>query len=224
MTKGQIDVKSTPSPSVSDSGREGPVRGPTGPLLSALRGATGAAHARLEARLDILRPAIDPGWYRRLLAAFHGYHRSLEAVFGRIDGWSAVGLDPRARRKSPLLRADLLALGMTARAIARLPRCPDLPIVRSLPGALGCLYVNEGATLGGRVILPHVRAVLGVAPGAGASFFHGYGAATSDQWSAFTAALAALPLSAAEERAAVEAAVATFATLERWLSDQGLLR
>lgn len=224
MANTRIDVTSTSSTSVSGRGSERSAQGPASPLLTALRGATGAQHARLEARLAILRPAIDPGWYRRLLAVFHGYYCPLEAAFGRIDGWGTVGLDMRARRKSPLLRADLVALGMTTRAIARLPRCRELPVVRSLPALLGCLYLTEGATLGGQIILPHVRAVLGVAPGAGASFFHGYGAATNTQWSAFTDALAALPVDAAGERAVVEAAVATFATLERWLDDEGLLR
>jgi heme oxygenase len=200
------------------------MKGDASPLLTVLRGASGAQHARLEAGLDILRPALDPEWYRRLLAVFHGYYCPLEAAVGRIDGWSAVGLDPGPRRKSPLLRADLVALGMTTRAITRLPRCRELPVVRSLPAVLGCLYVTEGATLGGRLILPHVCAVLGVAPGAGASFFHGYGAATNTLWSSFTDALAALPVDAAVERTVVESAVATFATLERWLGEQGVLR
>jgi heme oxygenase (biliverdin-IX-beta and delta-forming) len=196
------------------------------PLIAALRGATSARHRQIEARLAILRPPMDPGRYRRLLAALHGYHRPLDRALGRVDGWRAVGLDEGIgpRRKAPLLREDLIALGMSARDVARLPRCRALPAVRSIHAALGCLYVIEGATLGGRIIAPRVHAALGVGPGAGASFFHGYGAATDAMWSAFTAALAALPVDAEGERAVVAAAVETFVTLERWLDERGLLR
>lgn len=209
-----------------ESGTSAPERAAPGapsPLLSALRRATCAPHQQLEARLDVPGEARP---YRRLLAAFAGYHGPCELALREAGGLDALGLDAASRLgwRSRALRDDLLALGMTAREIVELPRCRALPAVRSAHAALGCLYVIEGATLGGRVLLERVQASLGVAPDAGASFFAGYGAATDAMWAGFTAALAALPADEAVERVVVAAAVDTFATLERWLGERGALR
>jgi heme oxygenase (biliverdin-IX-beta and delta-forming) len=190
-------------------------------LLAALRSATRADHERIEAILPLARPGIDRASYRALLAALYGFHSPLERELGRVDGLRALGLDCRLRRRSHLLRRDLLSLGMTLPDVARLPRCTDLPSVRPLAAALGCLYVVEGSTLGGQVLAGRAREALGVGLGDGASFFHGYGPATGAMWSAFVAALAALPPDEAAERAAVSAAVATFGAIERWLRARG---
>ena len=71
-------------------------------------------------------------------------------------GWrlvsSPLGFPLRAR--SELIESDLLALGLSRREIAELPRCTDLPRLSCPEDLAGCLYVLEGACLGGQVIAP----------------------------------------------------------------------
>lgn len=82
-------------------------------------------------------------------------------------------LDFGSRRKSGLLERDIARLG------GDLP--PAVPFaIHSLAGALGALYVCEGATLGGRVIAPHVIKMLGGA--VPVSFFVSYGDDVSRMW------------------------------------------
>ena len=120
-----------------------------------LRRATRASHERLEAIVDVTRAARTPEGYRRLLAAMLGFHDPFEAALGRLD-WTGAGIDFAARRKSHLIEADLATLGLARADIARLPRCLDVPVPDDLPAGFGCLYVVEGATLGGRLILRQV--------------------------------------------------------------------
>jgi heme oxygenase len=54
------------------------------------------------------------------------------------------------RRKLGLLVADLEALGDGPAGRAGIPRCLDLPPIRTSADGLGVLYVVEGSTLGGR--------------------------------------------------------------------------
>jgi heme oxygenase len=44
------------------------------------------------------------------------------------------------------------------------------------------MYVIEGSTLGGRIILKHIHTALGLDENKGASFFAGYGAETGIRW------------------------------------------
>ncbi|GAB3515673.1 biliverdin-producing heme oxygenase [Emticicia fontis] len=51
--------------------------------------------------------------------------------------------------------------------------------------ALGCMYVMEGSTLGGKVILKHIAKTLGFIPKQGGSYFGGYGDETGHYWKTF---------------------------------------
>jgi len=135
-----------------------------------LRRATRASHEWLEAIVDVARATRTPEGYRGLLAAMLGFYDPLEAALGRLD-WTRAGIDLAARRKSHLIEADLATFGLTRADIARLPRCPDVPAPDELPAGFGCLYVVEGATLGGRLILRQVGEELGLDPACGAAFY-----------------------------------------------------
>jgi heme oxygenase len=91
------------------------------------------------------------------------------------------------RARSELIESDLLALGLSRREIAELPRCTDLPRLSCTEDLAGCLYVLEGACLGGQVIARALRERLGVAKGSGASFFTGDAEGTSARWRLFLA-------------------------------------
>lgn len=97
---------------------------------------------------------------------------------------------------------------------SRLPTCPGFPLLDTIPRALGCAYVLEGATLGGAVILRHLGRTLGVTRERGGAFFGSYGSASGPMWKEFCGALAACDEPA---EPAVAAARETFATLDGWL-------
>jgi len=189
-------------------------------MLAALKDATAAVHARVEAAMPSLAEMATPAGYAAALRALHGFHAAWEpAIWAALSGADATALAAHSARKLPLLAADLGALGVTPADL----RAPGADALRGDPaGALGALYVLEGASLGGRVILRHVAGPAGMAPGRGASYFHGYGGETGSHWKAFGQALerAARAHPAADVIAGAEAC---FGALERWLATPGVV-
>ena len=170
-------------------------------------------HQQLEQSLDLLNPRFSVADYRRLIAAFWGYYRPLEAQLQAHQALREGLPDLAQRAKLPLLEADLLALGH-AEAPPRLPVCGDLPVCNTLDQAFGCLYVMEGATLGGQVLCRHFNQSLGLDARNGSAFFVGYGEATGAMWALFGERLTAANV---DETAAISAAGQTFQTLGQWL-------
>jgi heme oxygenase len=164
-------------------------------VLDRLKAETRGEHTAMEDALDVMRDDFSLGDYRQLLERY-------------------FRLDFETRRKLPLLRADLAALG--GRAEDTLAVGNALPPLHTPAQAVGCLYVLEGATLGGQIISRHVRRTLGLTPETGARFFHGNGARTADMWRTFRAALDGFAADPATADAVVESANATFRSMRRW--------
>ncbi len=178
----------------------------TGLGTAALRAATSVAHRRLEVDLDLMSPALTMARYGSLLAAFASVHATLDdEIWAQICAAGAVDtltdLDFATRRKLPNLSVDLACLAVPARG--RLPYS-----LRSLNAALGALYVCEGATLGGRIIAPHVLQVLG--PDTPVSFFTSYGADVPMMWSTCRRAFDELLTTPSAARQAADAATDVF--------------
>jgi heme oxygenase (biliverdin-IX-beta and delta-forming) len=183
--------------------------------MAGLRAATWTSHQRLERRLDIKTRFSDPSAYRAHLERMWGFCAALEPRVGR--SLHIVLRDYPSRCKLPLLTSDLLALGMRPEHIESLPRCDDLPDCGDAAAAFGCAYVLEGATLGGRTLLPLAATRLGVTAQCGASFLASYGDSVDAMWRAFGAALDVHCIAPEERLRAEAAAVATFGSLELWL-------
>ncbi len=191
------------------------------PLRLRLRRETAELHQNLDARLALLTPDLSIHRYRRVLQIFYGFYAPVEARLLRVaDVAPSLGLPLRARAK--LLGDDLLTLGMSRRDIAALPLCTDLPRLVCPEELAGCLYVLEGACLGGQAIAPVLQRRLAVAAGSGASFFVGDGAATSARWARVVVWLDDLVGAQARSEDIVASACATFLTLTRWVEQQQL--
>ncbi len=191
---------------------------PPGPgyLLARLRAATGPEHQAVEREIRLLDEALTLAEYLRCLRRFHGIYHPLEQRLEEVDGLAPY-LDLAPRLKTLRLRDDLRVLGVPRPET--LPRCPDVPEVPSVGAAFGCLYVLEGATLGGQLISRHVQAVLGVDAETGGSFFRAYGPANGAMWREFCRALDAPALLApGAAEAAERAAVETFRAFRRWIA------
>jgi len=186
-------------------------------IFKHLKEATGLRHAALESRLPLLDARMSQAGYRQLLQLFLGYYEPLEAKLLALPHWGALGFDYAERRKTPRLMQDLRVLGETPEAIEGFARCQNLPTVATQEQLLGCLYVIEGATLGGQIITRHLHANLGLTPLSGSAFFDGYGAQTGRQWKNFCAMLR---LNAGETKGQQDiftTANQTFETLGQWL-------
>jgi heme oxygenase len=197
-------------------------------ILKRLKLATSARHTALEDQLPLMRSDLSCEEYRQFVGRFFGFYAPLETLLMASNHWQLLGFDYAARQKTPRLVQDLLALGGSAVELAAIPRCTNLPALTTPEQLLGCLYVIEGATLGGRIITRQLQTQLGLNPESGGAFFEGYGGQTGPHWKAFCTMLTnnadqndgySADCSANENRqgAIVAGANHTFETLTHWL-------
>ena len=197
--------------STADGRREG-----ASPLRQALRRETADLHRRLEADLGLLEFDLSLDRYRRVLEFFFGFYAPIEVGLARVTSAGApLGFPLRAR--TALIESDLLSLGLSRQEIADLPRCADLPRLSCAEELGGCLYVLEGACLGGQVIAPALQERLGVAKGSGASFFIGDAEGTPARWRLFLAWLEGLARAGSATAEIVASARATFLAFALWV-------
>lgn len=195
----------------------------TSGVLQRLKAATRAEHDAIEVALDLMAPGLSLADYSRRLRRYHGFYAPIEPLIAAAADWPHWRLDMTARAKTAWLAADLACLGDPAEpgelgeaASMAGPLCSALPPLDTAAAAFGCVYVLEGATLGGRVISRHIERMLGLDATRGARFFHGYGEHTGTMWKAFRAALSAFADKPAGEDKVVASAIATFAALRAW--------
>jgi heme oxygenase (biliverdin-IX-beta and delta-forming) len=178
-------------------------------VLPILRARTRSVHDRLESRLKLLDAGLTRDRYRAVLTSFYSLYAPIEQRLAQ-HGTAALP-DWRDRCKQHLLASDLRAMGTTALP----PTAPAaaLPRLDTPARALGCWYVLEGATLGGRTIRRHLANVLDVP----LAFFDSYGSAVPRKWHSFTTTLEARVAAGADPDEVVDGAVATFTAFEGWL-------
>ena len=186
-------------------------------ILQLLKDVTRESHLALERQMPLLDPALLPGTYRHMVQQLFTYHRPLEAALLSSPGFAPLGIAYAERAKTARLGRDLAALGLTTREIEQLRDCESLPRLTHPSHIFGCLYVLEGATLGGQIVARHLRASLGLTPDSGASYFSGYGVDTGPRWKAFCAILTAYAARTDDQDGIVTGANATYAALSAWM-------
>lgn len=189
-------------------------------MLDVLRRETRGLHERVEQNRRLRRltePDLMLREYAEILMLLYGFYEPLEDRLAQIGAAESLALDLEERRKVPLLHRDLRALDVAPAAIASLPACPYVPDPASRAQALGCLYVLEGATLGGKIISRHLGRVLGLRASNGAAFYNSYGARIGPMWKALCATIEAqCPPDRVPDL--VHSACETFEKLDRWLA------
>ncbi len=186
-------------------------------ILQRLKLQTHTQHAALESQLPLLDPGMSLQAYRQCLRRFYGYYLPLESLLMAQTVWDDINFDYTQRCKAPSLERDLLALGDSPAQLVQIPRCHNIPMLHSLAQVLGCLYVIEGATLGGQVITKHLQTNLGLTPAHGAAFFNAYGVRTGAQWKAYGTMLITHAEQAGDNTCIVDSANQTFQTMGQWL-------
>jgi heme oxygenase len=184
-------------------------------LRQRLKRETAAVHQHLEDQLGLLDPGLDVDRYRRVLETFYGFYLPVEMDVTRLAAAEPpLGFPLRAR--AGLIERDLLALGLSPADLAALPLCRHRPELSCVEDLAGCLYVLEGACLGGQVLAPLLHRRLGLAKGSGAAFFAGDEERTLPRWSVIVAWLDGLPLTGASPAKIISATSATFDAFARW--------
>lgn len=184
--------------------------------LAALKRATAAAHLRTEAALPPLDELATWPTYRRVVQCFHAFHARWEPTVWASEEVTALFDDESSvRRKLPLLERDLRALQLEPLAVDEVPE-PTLSALESV----GALYVLEGSTLGGQVIMRHVQRHLPLGPESGGSYFRGYGERTGTMWRSFGARIDAAHGDDRHDEM-IRGALACFAAIESWFRRRG---
>ncbi|MFY2564380.1 biliverdin-producing heme oxygenase [Corallococcus terminator] len=189
-------------------------------LPQRLKTETRPHHERAESAVRLLEPGLTLEGYRRHLEALHGFHSPVEERLITVLGAALPGLLMQERVKVAWLEADLRALGHDTPSLARLPSCPEPPPLTGLPEALGGCYVLEGATLGGQLILRHLRRHFEGTAAGDFVFFRAYGDDVGPRWRGFGEVLTRASVDAADpafDDRVVKGAQDTFDAFERWL-------
>ena len=192
---------------------------PTGELLERLRRETSGLHRNVEELTDLPGSISTREDYVELLQRLHGFHTAVEARLTDPSwaiGWLDLGIALPAHRRAHLLSEDLLSLGtLPKKATVRLPGLDNIG------QALGCLYVVEGSSLGGRVLSPAFRAVLGDIP---TGFFDSDERMHPHPWRSVTAGLRKFDAAAGSVDDVVLGAQGTFAAFGRHLACRARVR
>ncbi len=147
-------------------------------ILQKIKEQTRVQHDQIERNpltSSIAEGTIDLPLYSKLLQKFYGFHHPLEAQMKVLPEWKSYNFDIQARFKTQHLVHDLRYLGLSSEAIENLEKCEDLPAVQNFAQGLGVLYVLEGSTLGGQILLRHLQKHLQLSAQQGASYFNSYG-------------------------------------------------
>jgi len=150
-------------------------------VIEALRSATRPLHANLgssSAMSRLFASDYTTSEYRVHLGRLLGFFEPLETVVSSQDSTACAS----AIQRSCDLRADLRIMGATVRDIDALERCQALPSI-SRAGLRGYTYVILGSTLGAKVIVKQLRAVLG--PDASFLFYGDEDGRYQAAWEAF---------------------------------------
>ncbi len=185
-------------------------------ILQRLREETSRNHATIESQMPVLDPDMSRETYCHLLTRFWGYYAPLvDRLRAKIEiYWPDKEYVCTERAKVPQLEKDLRALG---ESLELLERCINLPHLKKPAQVLGCLYVIEGATLGGQLISKQLLANLALGPDTGAAFFNGYGSKIGHQWQSFRLFLTSNAEPMDQDDEIVFSANETFKTLGQWL-------
>lgn len=153
-------------------------------FLENLRNATAQSHTNLESlpiSVSIMKPDVTPREYLLYLSLMRDVVYDAETnIFPSLN---MIITDLDARAKAKFIKDDLAALGAENHTLT-------LPLSNSLPNdsvsfKLGIMYVVEGSSLGGRVILKNISNSLGYHADNGARYFAGYGGETGSHWKKF---------------------------------------
>jgi len=185
--------------------------------LERIRSETRGLHQAIERSNPLSSARVSLQDYRRYLEKLLGFHAPLELRLAAMSEQHGLTAEFAGRSKTPLVVRDLAALGLRPATAVAVAWSPWLPQPVGLGGLLGCAYVLEGATLGGKVILRRLAPQLPEIQGA-SRYLDCYGDQVGERWKRLLALLETHLVTPEAEQAAVAAARDSFQALARWLA------
>lgn len=186
-------------------------------FLQKLRTESGPMHKKLEETelsSQLLSSQVDVTGYMNYLIAMREVISWYELCVLPLT--QQVISDSTERSKLHLLDNDLIVMGYTA-PVRNDYSCEG--VSGSLAMALGYMYVIEGSTLGGQVILKHVRSVAGSGQAVSTAFFTGYGADTGKYWRSFIARLSDYAIYHNCEDEIIAGSILAFESIENYFAN-----
>ncbi|MEO6072321.1 MAG: biliverdin-producing heme oxygenase [Burkholderiales bacterium] len=181
-----------------------------------LRNETRVEHKLVEATCGLPDAVRNLADYKSCLLDFYGIFCPLERHIATFNEWSHPGLSLRRRSRVPSLRQDLRLLNVDPHLWREAPT-RALPTLPRFSYALGALYVLEGSTLGGQIIMAALRERLHLPVDMPGGFFAGRGEETGPLWHQFRAVLDAYGQQFPEmETDVVDGARRTFNSIGLW--------
>lgn len=158
-------------------------------ILEQLRAETRGDHDALEeigVSQKIMDGSMQPDEYKRLIKVQYLLHKVLE---DQLEEAGIQDLFPdlhyEERQKMPLIMKDLQELGISQEELKEFPPAGSVPEISIPFGLLGCMYVLEGATLGGMVIVKSLKKNQNLSGIDNFHYFGCYGGETGPQWKHF---------------------------------------
>jgi heme oxygenase len=192
-------------------------------LATRLRGETAALHKRTEEQAGIPGRVNSIEDYALLLQSMLAFHLAAEqALLDRrwAAGWERVGTRIRDHIRSHLIAEDLRALGVASAVTVGLEVAPGSELaIGSFAEALGCLYVVEGSSLGGKYIAPMIVQKLGPVP---IAYYEGAGRDHPAPWRRVQRALGVFETESRDGDVVVAGAITTFMFFGTIVSSHGL--
>ncbi len=153
-------------------------------ILAHLKSYSAGFHEALELKVSrvLFSPTLRPEEYQTTLCNFFVAYHYLESCIVSLPEIKPILSE---RSKLDWLKKDLEAMtnytGETSVYELLEPR-----IEENIAAALGMMYVMEGATLGGKFIVNHLKKHEWIASNDCLNFFNSYGERRSDMWKKFT--------------------------------------
>ncbi|WP_407179990.1 biliverdin-producing heme oxygenase [Bradyrhizobium sp. STM 3562] len=172
-------------------------------LAKRLKAATHNQHDALDKRIMGVDPFGSRARYATFLKIQHEFHQEVDPLYDH-PGIGAFMADLRQRRRLDLIRQDIVDIGGTPSNIRQSGE------LFAVPNAIGWLYIAEGSNLGAAFLLKQAER-LGLSESFGARHLAGHSDGRGLHWRRFTAAIDAMPFTAADDARAIEGAKQAFA-------------
>ena len=165
--------------------------------------------------LSLLKPTISRGAYLNQLVRMFGFVAPFESACKYTPALSAV-VDLVQYTRAGLIAQDLLSLGLSASQVASIPQCQAITTFRSVPEAMGWIYVVERTTMLQHGIRRHLLEHLPEVDHA-CSYLAAYEQRVTEQWPVFGRLLDRVGAQPEVAIEVVDAARTGFDTVKRWL-------
>lgn len=188
-------------------------------FIQNLRTSTAHCHKQLELNslsLSLLSDHVNEDIYCRYLTRLYSFVKGFEQYV--YPALSHHFFNINDRKKALFIEEDLKAHHIAIDKNIILKEAFFRDTYPDVYLAAGALYVLEGSTLGGQIIVKHLQKTM--PPGFGkAAYFSGYQQKTGSMWKEFLQQLTALPQSKQQEQQIITGAITTFKIIDGLLSN-----